>query len=160
MPVLIQALRNYGLREYGLTLSIAVVCGLGLAALLNASAGGKGGEATLKTKAQIASQSSRLFTTRVAQPVRVAHPVRRHHVHHARHRHHRSHARRHYAAPTPAPATQLVSVRTPKPSPAPKPAPVKYVAPKPIVRAPAPRPAPKPAPKKPSGGGLQFDDSG
>jgi hypothetical protein len=160
MPVLVAFLRNYGLREYGITLGIAAVCGLGVAAFLNASAGNvSGGAATLKTKAQIDAQSSRILSTRVTKAVRASHPVRHRRTH--VHRQKRSHAKRHHAARTPAPSApvpKLVAVRTPAPTPAPAPQPVKVVAPKPVVRAPAPKRAS--APKKTGGGSLQFDDSG
>lgn len=146
MPVLIAFLRQYGLREYLLMLTVAAVCGLGLAALINAASGDvAGGQALLKTKAQLEANSSRVLTTRVFKPVREAHPQRRHR-----------------SAPASA-VPRLVAVRTPAPKPvvvqrqvALRPVPT----PTPVVRA--PRPAPKPAatPKRSGGGSQQFDDSG
>ena len=158
MPRLIEFLRQYGPREYLLMLSVAAICGLGVAALINAASGDvAGGQALLKTKAQLEADSSRVLTTRVFKPVRATHPRRE-----AR-RQVRRHVRNHRFAPTPAPAApSVVTVRAP--APAPKPAVVQQVAPvpapRPVVRAPRPAPKPAPAPKRSSGGGSQFDDSG
>jgi hypothetical protein len=155
MPLLI-LLRRYGLREYAITLAIAALVGLGIAILINSSAGGGAGSPTLlKTKQELADASSRVLTTRVYKPVRQVRPAPVHHrAHPTRHRHvHRSRP-----APAPAPVAPAVPVSAPASSPRPqvsKPAP----APAPVVRRPAPKPAPKPA-SKPSGGSVQFDDSG
>ena len=149
MPRLIAFLRQYGPREYLLTLSLAGLCGLGVAALINASAGDvAGGQALLKTKAQIEANDSQLLTTRVYKPARVSHPKRRQVRHRAAQQ---SFVRR-------AAAAQLVAARTPVPSPAP--AVVQRVAPQPAPK-PAPKPAPAPKHKRSGGGGsLQFDESG
>jgi hypothetical protein len=163
MPVLI-FLRQYGLREYAVTLACAAVVGLGIAVLINSAAGGAAGEpAILKTKQELADASSRVLTTRVYRPVAATKPIVRHR---ARHRA-RRHARRPHRS-TPAPAPRVVAVRTPTPAPTPQrvvSTPVSTPAPKPtpVVHkpAPAPKPKPAPAPKKSGGGGsLQFDDSG
>jgi hypothetical protein len=165
MPGLIEFLRQYSLREYLSMVTLAALCGLGVAALINFSSQGvAGGQALLKTKAQIEADHSRLLTTRVshASPARPARPHRA-----------RSRARRHSAKPRPrhkshAPAARLVAVRTPTRAPAPRPRTESRPkpAPKPVVRAPQPAPKPAAAPKQPSSGGgepkrtLQFDDSG
>jgi hypothetical protein len=152
MPGLIEFVRQYGLREYVAMVTVAAVCGIGVAALINFSSQGvAGGQALLKTRAKIESESSRLLTTRVSHQARTALPAR-HRV--------RSHALRQAPAAgprrvSPRPAARLVAVRTPA------------HAPKPVVRAPAPAPKPTLAPKQRSSGGgqkpkgqLQFDDSG
>jgi hypothetical protein len=150
MPILI-FLRQYGLREYAITLAVAAVVGLGIATLINAAPGGSAGPpAVLKTKQELADASSRVLTTRVFKPVNQAKPI----VHHPRpHRVHHVAAppRIAVAAPAPKPVTKPVTHPTPV-----------VQRPAPVVRQPAPvvhRPAPKPAPK-PSGGSVQFDDSG
>jgi hypothetical protein len=154
MPRLIEFLRQYGPREYLLMLSVAAICGLGVAALINAASGDvAGGQALLKSKAQLEADSSRVLTTRVFKPVRASHPRRQA----------RRHVRHHRFAPAPAPAApRVVTVRAPAPRP--KPAVVQKVAPapapRPVARAPRPAPKPTPAPKRSSGGGSQFDDSG
>jgi hypothetical protein len=158
MPILM-LLRQYGLREYAITLAVAAVAGLGIAVLINAAAGGAAGEPTvLKTKAQLAA-SSRTLPARVDRPVSTAKapPAAKHHV---RRRHH---ARTPHHAPAPAPAPtrasvpQLVAQRTPAPQPVSTPAP----KPAPVVHKPAPAPKPTPSRKSGGGGGTgQFDDSG
>jgi hypothetical protein len=162
MPILM-FLRQYGLREYAITLAIAAVAGLGIAVLINSAAGGSAGApAVLKTKQELADASSRVLTTRVYKPAAEVKPAptpARHHRRHAR-RHVRSHpAPAPAPAPAPKPAPKLVAVRTPAPAPqvvsrpAPRPAPV-------VHRPAAPAPKPKPAPKPSGGGSVQFDDSG
>jgi hypothetical protein len=166
MPILI-FLRRYGIREYGITLTVAAIAGLGLAAMLNSTSGGDSGEALLKPKtATVAQKAVADSAPAIARETRIARPVAttRHRTRKHAHRHRRhGHARRHSApapAPSPAPAqTQLVVQRTPAPQPqrqaAPKPAPA------PVVHTPAPKPVSKPtAAPKPSGGSVQFDDSG
>jgi hypothetical protein len=160
MPRLIEFLRQYGPREYLLMLSVAAICGLGVAALINAASGDvAGGQALLKSKAQLEADSSRMLTTRVFKPVRATHPRR------PARRHQRRHVQHHRSAPMPARASRIVAVSAPAPKPksavvqrqvAPRPTP----APRPVVRAPRPAPKPAPAPKRSSGGGSQFDDSG
>jgi hypothetical protein len=157
MPILI-FLRQYGLREYAVTLAIAAVAGLGIAVMINSAAGGAAGEpAVLKTKQELADASSRVLTTRVYKPVAETRPATRRPA-----RRHRRHARRHRRS-APSPAARVVAVRAPAPEPAvttpvsqPEPAPA------PVVRKPAPAPAPKPTPSRKGGGGgsVQFDDSG
>ena len=163
MPILI-FLRQYGLREYGITLAIAALAGLGIALLINSAAGGgTGAPALLKTKQELADASSRVLTTRVFKPVSQTRPTPKPVVHH-RHRHrHRSHA----APAASAPAPRIVVAHAPAPKPTrlnvsnPTPAAVVHTpAPAPIVRAPAPAPRPKPASKPKGGGSVQFDDSG
>ena len=76
MPILI-FLRQYGWREYAVTLAVAAVAGLGIAVLINSAAGGgAGAPAVLKTKQELADASSRVLTTRVYKPVREARPAR------------------------------------------------------------------------------------
>jgi hypothetical protein len=142
MPILM-FLRQYGLREYAVILAIAAVAGLGIAVLINSTAGrSAGAPAVLKTKQELADASSRVLTTRVYKPVAktrpAAKPARRHHA--------RTPVQR--SRPAPAPAPRLVAVRAPTP-------PVSTPAPQP-----APAPKPKPATPKRSGGSVQFDDSG
>jgi hypothetical protein len=161
MPILM-FLRQYGLREYAITLAVAALAGLGIAVLINSAAGGAAGEpAVLKTKAELAV-SSQTLPARVDRPVTVA--KARPAVKHVR-RHHRARkVRHHVAAPAPAPARtsapHLVATRTPAPQPVSTPAP--KPAPAPVVHTPAP--APRPAPSRKTGGGGagtgQFDDSG
>jgi hypothetical protein len=156
MPILM-LLRQYGLREYGITLAVAALVGLGLAVLINVAAGGSAGApAVLKTKEQLGA-SSRMLPARVNHPTATARPAA---THHARRRHH---ARKPDRAPAPAPAPaptrtsapHLVAQRTPAPQPVSTPAP----KPAPVVQKPAP--APDPAPSRKTGGGTgQFDDSG
>jgi hypothetical protein len=160
MPILI-LLRQYGLREYAITLGVAALAGLGIAVLINSAAGGGAGPpALLKTKQELADASSRVLTTRVFKPVSETRsapkPVVRHRQ--RQHRHARS-----APTPSPSPAPRLVAVRAPAPTPQPQQ--VSRPAPAPVVHRPAPvyhRPAPAPKPaSKPSGGGsTQFDDSG
>jgi hypothetical protein len=159
MPILI-FLRQYGPREYLITLAVAALVGLGIAVLLNSASGGDpGAPALLKTKAQLAASSSRLLTTHVYKtpPAPAPAPVR----HHARaRRHHVRHVRHISPAPAPvvaSPAPKLVAVRTPTPVVRPV---VRAPSPPRVIQRPAPRPRPAPAPKRTSGGGLQFDDSG
>ena len=150
-------LRQYSLREYAITLSVAAIVGLGLAVLINAAGGGSAGApAALKTKEQLTA-STRVLPARVDKPlVPKARPVVKH----------RRRVRRHTApkvnpAPRPAPAQKLVATRTPAPQPVSTPAP--KPKPAPVVNKPAPAPAPKPKPaptRKTGGGGGQFDDSG
>jgi hypothetical protein len=164
MPILM-FLRQYGLREYAITLGIAALAGLGIAVLINSAAGGSAGApAVLKTKQELADASSRVLTTRVYKPaakkVVPAPKPARHHRRHRVHRHVRSHpAPAPAPAPAPNPAPKLVAVRAPTTPqvvsrPAPRPAPA------PVVHKPAPKPAPKPKPKPSGGGSVQFDDSG
>jgi hypothetical protein len=162
MPILM-LLRQYGLREYAITLAVAAIAGLGIAVLINSAAGGGAGEpAVLKTKAELAA-SSHTLPARVDRPAAApvkARPAVKHHVR----RHRRARKVHHVARPAPAPAPtrtsapHLVAVRTPAPSPVSTPAP----KPAPVVHKPAP--APKPAPSHKTGGGGggtgQFDDSG
>jgi hypothetical protein len=162
MPILM-LLRQYGLREYAVTLAVAAIAGLGIAVLINSAAGGGAGAPTaLKTKEQLAA-SSRTLPARVDRPVNTvkARPAAKRHV-----RRHRAPKVHHAPAPAPSPtrtsAPHLVAVRTPAPQPSVTP--VSTPAPKP---APAPvvhKPAPKPAPSHKTGGGGggtgQFDDSG
>jgi hypothetical protein len=163
MPVLTEYLRRYGIREYLSMLAVAVVCGLGIAALINASSSGAQGGApiALKTKAQLDAERSRVFTTRVSGPAAERRPARRHRARH----HRRAHVRRHHRA---AAAPRLVAVRKPAPAKALRPAvaapravpqPVYRPAPRPVVSAPRPAPRPAPAPKR-GGGSQAFDDSG
>jgi hypothetical protein len=162
VPVLI-FLRQFGLREYGITLAIAALVGLGIAVLINSAAGGGAGSPTLlKTKQELADASSRVLTTRVYKPVRQVRPAP---VHRRAHPVHRRHVHRSRPAPAPAPVAPAVPVSAPASSPPTQPAVSKPVpAPAPVVRRPvqrpAPRPAPKPAPKPSGGGSVQFDDSG
>jgi hypothetical protein len=160
VPLLI-FLRQYGLREYAITLAIAALVGLALAVLINSAAGGGAGSPTiLKTKQELADASSRVLTTRVYKPVRQTRPAPAHHrVHQARHRH----VHRARPAPAPAPVVHVVPVSAPASSPRPQPAvskPAPAPAPAPVVHRPAPKPAPRPAPKPSGGGSVQFDDSG
>ncbi len=159
MPLLI-LLRQYGLREYAITLAIAALAGLGVAVLINSAPGGAAGPpAVLKTKQELADASSRVLTTRVFKPVSQTKPAPKPAVHHRTRRHHRVHhavaAPRIAVARAPAPTPALHPVSRPAPVVR-KPAPV-IQRPAPVIRRPAPKP--KPAPK-PSGGSLQFDDSG
>ena len=154
-------LRQYGIREYAVTLAVAAIAGLGIAVMLNAAAGGSAGAPTaLKTKEQLAA-SSRALPARVDRPVSAVKtaPAAKHHArrHHAR-KPHRAATPAPSPAPTRAPEQHLVAVRTPAPQPVSTPTP--KPAPAPVVHKPAP--APKPAPSKNSGGGGggQFDDSG
>jgi hypothetical protein len=156
MPILI-FLRQYGLREYAITLAIAALAGLGVATLINSAPGGAAGPpAVLKTKQELADASSRVLTTRVFRPVSQTEPAPKPAVHHRARHHHRvvtQHRIVVAAAPAPAPKPTLQPVSRPAPV-------VQKRAP--VVQRPAPvirRPAPKPAPK-PSGGSVQFDDSG
>ena len=157
-PVLIEFLRQYGLREYLLMLSVAALCGLGVAALINAASGDvAGGQALLKTKAQLEADSSRVLTTRVFKPVRAIpsspggspsrSPSRAEPPVCARAGARRA-QRRHGAHPGSGAKAGRRSTVAPVP------------APRPVVRAPRPAPKPAPAPKRSSGGGSQFDDSG
>jgi outer membrane biosynthesis protein TonB len=163
MPILM-FLRQYGLREYAITLAVAAIAGLGIAVLINSAAGGRAGApAVLKTKAELAA-SSHTLPARVDHPVTTpvkARPAVKHHVR----RHRRVRKVHHVARPAPAPAPtrtsapHLVAVRTPAPSPVSTPAP--KPAPAPVVRKPAPAPKPAPSHKTGGGGGTgQFDDSG
>src|SRR3954447_5978204 len=155
MPILI-FLRQYGLREYAVTLAIAALAGLGVAVLINSAPGGATGPpAVLKTKQELADASSRVLTTRVFKPVSQTKPAPKPAVHHR--------ARRHHRVVTPP---RIAVVRAPviKPTlqPVSRPAPV-VQTPAPVVQRPAPvirRPVSKPASKpssKPSGGSVQFD---
>jgi outer membrane biosynthesis protein TonB len=161
MPILI-FLRQYGLREYAITLIVAALVGLGIALLLNSAAGGAGNTGELTTKHELSVVSSAPPAIRVTKPVAKAVSAARAHaarkpVHHAR-RHRASHP-----APAPISPQRLVATRTPAPAPAPKPTFTPAPAPKPapVVHKPASKPKPAPAPKKRSGGGSgQFDDSG
>ena len=138
-------LRQYGLREYGLTLTIAAVVGLGVAVLLNTAAGGGAGEPnelTLRPKEAAVSKAAPGLA--LYKPARKAVPV------HPAKKVRKKAARRPAPAPAPKPAPapvseDLVAARTPAPT---------------YTPAPDPAPAPKPAPaSRPSGSG-QFDDSG
>jgi hypothetical protein len=149
MPILM-FLRQYGLREYAVTLAIAAVAGLGIAVLINSTAGrSAGAPAVLKTRQELADASSRVLTTRVYKPGAetrpAAKPARRHQ------------ARKHVQTshPAPAPAPKLVAARTPAPQVS-RPAP----APAPVIHRPAPAPTKPAGTPKPSGGSIQFDDSG
>jgi hypothetical protein len=164
MPILI-FLRQYGLREYAITLIVAALVGLGIALLLNSAAGGAGNTGELTTKHELSVVSSAPPATRVTKPVAKAASAAR-----ARPAHKRvHHARRHRVShPAPAPVQHLVAARKPTPAPAPQPTftPAPAPRPAPVVHKPAPvvhkpAPAPKPAPKKHSSSGSgQFDDSG
>jgi hypothetical protein len=154
MPLLIGYLRQYGPREYLLMLTVAAVCGLGVATLINLSAGGDAGEALLKPKPQIDANSPRRLTTRVYSP---AHEARRASRQHAPVRHHRR-ARPPVETSAPPPIAQTPAPQRQEPLVEPKPAPI---APTPVVR----RPAPAPTPTESSGGAkrggsVDFDDSG
>jgi hypothetical protein len=158
MPILI-FLRQYGLREYAVTLTVAALVGLGIALLLNSAAGGAGATGELKTKHELSVVSSAPPTTAVTKPVAKAASAAP--AHPARKRAHR--ARPHHVsasqpAPVPAPASgqRLVAARTPAPQPTSTPAP----KPAPVVHQPAPKPKPAPAHKRSGGGSGQFDDSG
>jgi hypothetical protein len=156
MPVLM-FLRQYGLREYAITLTVAALVGLGVAVLLNSASGGGAetpSELTLRAKPQAAPSAERVAAVtplrkpRAAKPVSTSHkPVRKQRV-----RQRSAPAPAPKPAAAPAPADHLVASNTPEPQqtytppPAPKPAPV--------VSKPAPKPAPKPV------GSPQFDDSG
>jgi len=161
MPILM-FLRQYGLREYAITLGVAALVGIGIAVMINSAAGGAGAPAVLKTKQELADASSRVLTTRVFKPVSESRPAPNPVV-----RHHRRHRTRH-ATPAPAPAPRIVVAQAPAPKPKlqpvvsrPAPAPVVHTpAPAPVVHRPAPAPRPKPASKPSGGGSVQFDDSG
>ena len=156
---LLTFLRQYGAREYGVTLAVAAVAGLAVAVLINSVPGGGGAPALLKTAPQEVAKT-------IAVKPKVLEPVRdvKRAVHRAPARHHRRH-HRHSAAAGPAPRVVPVVHTAPKPASSTR---TEVSAPAPVVRAPAPTqnpaPAPKPVPKrapsKKSGGGIQFDDSG
>jgi hypothetical protein len=162
MPILI-FFRQYGLREYAVTLTVAALVGLGIALLLNSAAGGAGSTGELTTKHELSVVSSAPPATTVTKPVAKADsagtalPAPKH-VHRP-------------SLPTAAPASaqRLIATRTPTPqrtsTPGPAPqrtsTPAPRPKPAPVVQTPAPTPQPAPAPKKRSGGRSgQFDDSG
>jgi hypothetical protein len=152
MPILI-FLRQYGLREYAVTLTVAALVGLGIALLLNSAAGGAGSTGELTTKHELSVVSSAPPTTTVTKPVAKADSAAT--VHPARKRVHRA------SLPTAAPASaqRLIATRTPTPQPTSTPAPTPKPAP--VVQKQAPTPQPAPSPKKRNGGRSgQFDDSG
>ena len=154
-------LRQYGLREYAITLTVAALVGLGIAVLLNSAAGGGAetpSELTLRVESKAVPAAERVAAVSPLRKPRAAAKGAP-----ARHKRVRKHRARPQAAPAPAPAPKpaptsehLVAANTPPPQPTytPEPAP----RPAPAVSKPAPTPAPAAAPK-PSGGG-HFDDSG
>jgi hypothetical protein len=156
MPFL-SLLRQYGAREYGVTLAIAAIAGLAIAVLINSSSGGAGEPALLKTPQQeVAKTSPAPAAPKVHKAVRKERPVS-HRAAQRHHRRHRTHRSRAVPAPVPQPK-QESEASTPAPRTTPTTPTTKSV---PVVRNPAPKPAPKSVPsRKPSGGGIQFDDSG
>jgi hypothetical protein len=102
MPILI-FLRQYGLREYAVTFTVAALAGLGIAVMLNAAAGGEAGApATLKTNPAVSATPAPTVAARVSKPVNSTRPARTAHVSRKHHR-----AGRHLSHPTgPAPAPQ------------------------------------------------------
>jgi hypothetical protein len=152
-------IRQYGAREYGVTLAIAAIAGLALAVLINSASGGAGDTALLRTAPEPAAKTSPAPVTRkVYKPVRKTRPASKHSArhHHRRHRAHRSSVAR---VVSPAPVVQPTESGT---STTPTSTTPTTTTAAPVVRTPAaaPRPAPKPAPSRKGGGGIQFDDSG
>jgi hypothetical protein len=154
-------IRQYGAREYGVTLAVAAIAGVVIAVLINSASGGAGQPALLKTaQEQVAKASPAPVAPRVSKPVAKTQPA----SHRKSRRHHRRH-RAHRARVVPAIRTAPVVRPTEEsntPTPTTAPAPTTTPAPAPVVRkpAPAPKPAPKTVPSRKGGGGIQFDDSG
>jgi hypothetical protein len=149
-------LRQYGAREYGVTLGVAAVAGLALAVLINSGPGGGREPALLRTPPQ---EVAKTVATRpkVIKPAPVAKATARRTAVHRRRHAHRAVRRAVVTAAVPRarPERQASGPTTASTPP---------TTPTPVVQAPpAPKPSPAPvrkaAPKK-SGGGIQFDDSG
>jgi hypothetical protein len=160
MPILI-FFRQYGLREYAITLTVAALVGLGIALLLNSAAGGAGATGELQTKHELSVVSSAPPETTVTKPLAKAAAAPAHPARKRAHRAPRHHVRASHPAPAPAPEQHLVATRTPAPTPAPQHfAPAPAPKPAPVVHQPAPKPKPAPTHKRSGGGSGQFDDSG
>jgi hypothetical protein len=162
MPILI-FFRQYGLREYAITLTVAALVGLGIALLLNSAAGGAGATGELQTKHELSVVSSAPPETTVTKPLAKAAAAPAHPARKRVHRAPRHHVRASHPAPAPAPAPEqhLVATRTPTSTPAPQHfAPAPAPKPAPVVHQPAPKPKPAPTHKRSGGGSGQFDDSG
>src|SRR2546423_304671 len=102
MPILI-FLRQYGLREYAVTLTVAALVGLGIAMLLNSAAGGRAG-APLTTKPEVASASPAVPAPKVVKPAAKAPSAAK-----ARPAHRRHHVRRHHVRRSPVVAARFKS---------------------------------------------------
>ena len=145
-------IRQYGAREYGITLAIAALAGLVIAVLINSASGGAGEPALLKTtQEQVAKTSPAAVAPKVYKPVRKTRPA----THRRARRHHRRHRARVAPAVSSAPVVQPSQESNTSTPATPT---TTTAAPAPVVRKPAP--APKPAPSPKGGGGIQFDDSG
>jgi hypothetical protein len=153
MPFL-SFLRQYGAREYGVTLAVAAIAGLAVAVLINSAPGGHGEPALLRTAPQEVAKTI-AAKPKVVKPLVKAKPAARH----APARRHRRH-RKHSSVGAPAPSAAPVVRAAPESQPSPRTTSPTTTS-EPVVQAPAPapKPTPKRAPKK-SGGGIQFDDSG
>jgi hypothetical protein len=159
---LLSFLRQYGAREYGVTLAIAAIAGLVIALLINSASGGAGEPALLKTTTEeVAKTAPAPAAPKGLTPVRKARPAshRTARRHHRRRRSHRSRLHRSRSMPVASAAPVIRAhqepvVSTQPTSATPTPAPV-------VHPAPAPKPVPPRKPSRKAGGGvIQFDDSG
>jgi hypothetical protein len=165
----LEILRGYTLREYGVILAMALLGGLGLVYMLSAMGGGASTEETLlKREPTVPKQTAsvRFVEANAAAEARVRALAARRAKVRAQRRLAAERAARQarVAAARRAPAPRRTVVRTAPRNIAPTPTRVVNTAPSPAPR-PRPTPAPAPAPKpqksgSSGGGGGSFDDSG